>query len=475
MTINGYTLDEAQQAPILENPKYSLIIAGAGSGKTLTLIGKIKYLLDTQKCEAKEILCLSFTNETVKDLKEKILLNTHQDIDVLTFHKLALNILKDSSLKLCDDKFLRYVENEFFESFFLENKYVLEALGKICFLKPSQKKVKRLLKSNLKMAIKKDIHTFLMLYKANNYTDEYFIELIKKGKYRHFLMISYALFLLYENEKKAQNKIDFDDLIKEAIQSLKKEDHHLPYKYILIDEFQDTSQLRFDLILEIIKQTNASLCVIGDDYQSIYRFSGCDLNLFLHFDEIFKNAKYYKLTKTYRNSNELIKVAGDFIMKNPYQIKKNLKSSKHLEKPIVIVYYKDSKKVLNRLLEKIETSTLLVLGRNEKDILNYSYDHSKYSFKYMTVHKSKGLEAENVIVLNLENKIYGFPNQLKDQKVLSLITNTAQFLFDEERRLFYVALTRTKNYVYLLVNKKNPSIFIKEILKEKKYIKIIYL
>ena len=197
--------------------------------------------------------------------------------------------------------------------------------------------------------------------------------------------------------------------------------------------------------------------------------------MFLHFDEIFKNAKYYKLTKTYRNSNELIKVAGDFIMKNPYQIKKNLKSSKHLEKPIVIVYYKDSKKVLNRLLEKIETSTLLVLGRNEKDILNYSYDHSKYSFKYMTVHKSKGLEAENVIVLNLENKIYGFPNQLKDQKVLSLITNPAQFLFDEERRLFYVALTRTKNYVYLLVNKKNPSIFIKEILKEKKYIKIIYL
>ena len=229
------------------------------------------------------------------------------------------------------------------------------------------------------------------------------------------------------------------------------------------------------MILEILKQTDVSLCVIGDDYQSIYRFSGCDLKLFLNFKDIFKDAKIYKLTQTYRNSEELIKIAGNFIMKNPYQIKKELTSPKHLDKPIVIVYYHDKTKVLNKLLEKLDTSSLMVLGRNEKDIFNYPYDKQKYQFKYLTVHKSKGLEAENVIVLNLENTKYGFPNQIKEQKVLSLISESASFPFDEERRLFYVALTRTKNYVYLLVNKKKPSVFIRELLKNKKYIQIINL
>ncbi len=475
MIINGYPLDEKQMKPILENPKYSLIIAGAGSGKTMTLIGKIKYLLTSQKCREEEILCLSFTNETVRDLQEKIFVNTSKNIEVLTFHKLALKILQKETFSICDESLLSYVENEFFESLFLGNESVLRSLGKSFFFKPTLKKEIKIIHSKIGIDLKKDIHTFIKLYKANNYDDDCFTKLIKEHKHQPFLLISYALFLLYEREKDAQKKYDFDDLIQKAILTLKEQNLNLPYKYILIDEFQDTSKLRFDLILEILKQTDASLCVIGDDYQSIYRFSGCDLKLFLNFKDIFKDAKIYKLTQTYRNSEELIKIAGNFIMKNPYQIKKELTSPKHLDKPIVIVYYHDKTKVLNKLLEKLDTSSLMVLGRNEKDIFNYPYDKQKYQFKYLTVHKSKGLEAENVIVLNLENTKYGFPNQIKEQKVLSLISESASFPFDEERRLFYVALTRTKNYVYLLVNKKKPSIFIRELLKNKKYIQIINL
>ena len=283
MIINGYPLDENQMKPILENPKYSLIIAGAGSGKTMTLIGKIKYLLNSQKCTEEEILCLSFTNETVKDLQEKIFINTRKNVEVLTFHKLALKILKEKTYHICDDSFLSYVENEFFESLFLGNESVLKTLGKSFFLKPTLKKEIKILHSKIGIDLKKDIHTFIKLYKANNYDDNYFIKLIKEHKHRNFLLISYALFLLYESEKEAQKKIDFDDLIQKAIKNLKTKKLNLPYKYILIDEFQDTSKLRFDLILEILKQTDASLCVIGDDYQSIYRFVQHQMEKYMRF------------------------------------------------------------------------------------------------------------------------------------------------------------------------------------------------
>ena len=229
MIINGYPLDENQMKPILENPKYSLIIAGAGSGKTMTLIGKIKYLLNSQKCTEEEILCLSFTNETVKDLQEKIFINTRKNVEVLTFHKLALKILKEKTYHICDDSFLSYVENEFFESLFLGNESVLKTLGKSFFLKPTLKKEIKILHSKIGIDLKKDIHTFIKLYKANNYDDNYFIKLIKEHKHRNFLLISYALFLLYESEKEAQKKIDFDDLIQKAIQNLKTKNLNLPY------------------------------------------------------------------------------------------------------------------------------------------------------------------------------------------------------------------------------------------------------
>ena len=472
MIINNILLDDDQLKPILENPKYSLIIAGAGSGKTLTLLGKIKYLVEVQKCKPEEILCLSFTNETVLDLKEKIKINTKEEIDVLTFHKLALKILGDRKINICADSFLFFIAEEFFKSLFLSNDYLLKLLGKNFFLRPSLKKEKAFLNSKNGNSLKKSMLTFLKLYKANHYNDEDFLQLIKRKKHQNFLILTYALFLLYESEKKAQNLYDFDDLIEEAICILKANDLHLPYKYILIDEFQDTSRLRFDLILEIIKQTEASLCVIGDDYQSIYRFSGCDLSLFLNFTEIFKEAKIYKLLKTYRNSKQLIHVAGSFIMQNPYQIKKKLTSPKSLSKPIVIVYYEKKDNVLNELLKRVDATSLLVLGRNETDLKDSPYD-KKYHFKYLTVHKAKGLEAQNVIVLNLEDKTYGFPNQLKNENVFSLISPPAKFPFDEERRLFYVALTRTKNKVYLLVNKKRPSLFIREIHRYKNDIEIM--
>ena len=251
-------------------------------------------------------------------------------------------------------------------------------------------------------------------------------------------------------------------------------------KYLIIDEYQDTSLVRFDFVRTILNKTKASLMVVGDDFQSIYRFTGCELGLFLNFEKYFRDAKIMKIENTYRNSQELINVAGNFVMKNPAQMQKTLKSHKSIKKPIEIIFYKNEKTVLKQTILKITKETnhpIMILGRNNKDIekfIDYDFKLNKdklifqnLDLTYLTVHRSKGLECEEVIVLNLSDNILGFPSKLADDKILRLVSlNKNIFPYDEERRLFYVALTRTKNKVYLLVPKNNSSLFIKELIKD---------
>ena len=239
------------------------------------------------------------------------------------------------------------------------------------------------------------------------------------------------------------------------------------------------------MIKTIKNKTQAKLFCVGDDFQSIYRFTGCNLNIFLNFKKYYKNSRIMKIENTYRNCKDLIKVSGNFIMKNNHQMRKKLKSSKKLKKPIKIIYYKSIKDSFEKLILDIYSENIngiMVLGRNNNDI--YKYLNSNFRLKnqniiylknenikirYLTVHKSKGLEEENVIIINLENKINGFPSKIENNEILKYVLNeNDNYPYEEERRLFYVALTRTKNNVYLFVNKKNESIFVKEIVNNYK-------
>ena len=183
------------------------------------------------------------------------------------------------------------------------------------------------------------------------------------------------------------------------------------------------------------------------------------------------------MNKTYRNSKDLIKIAYSFIIKNKYQLSKRLISNKRLNKPIKIIYYTRSNYSIKfyRLLDKLykdNKKDILVLGRCNHDIKYVVKDDLKDEYinykdmdiRYLTVHSSKGLESENVIILNLIDDILGFPNKIEDDEVLNLgFKNKETYLYAEERRLFYVALTRTKNYVYLMTKKNNESKFVLEI------------
>ena len=439
--------DEYQLKAIKDNSNI-LLIAGAGAGKTFTIVQKIKYLIENNYVNPKEILVLSFTNKSVNDLKKKIASN----VNITTFHKLAIEILDLNKINynLVNDKYLNYIINEFFQS--LNNdEYKKEILNYF-----KENNYFKFLNSYKFNSFQKLITNLIKLYKTNNYTKDNFKALFKINNF--LAKYTYIIFCIYENELASNNSLDFDDLIIKATQIVNKT---TKYKYIIVDEFQDTSLIRFNLIKKIKDINNATLFCVGDDYQSIYHFSGCNINLFLEFNKLIPNSKILKLKYTYRNSQELINISTKFIMKNNKQIKKSLISNKHLDKPIEYIYYINPYKTFLRLYNKLSSQNLLVLGRNNFDIKKFSH---KEINEYLTIHASKGLEAENVIIINLTNDLYGLPNKLKNSKLIEkLHPSDTSYLYAEERRLFYVALTRSKNKVYLLVPLFKKSQFIKEL------------
>ena len=489
--VNGYELDEEQKQVVLSNNKNILVIAGAGSGKSLTIIGKIKYLINKQNIKNNEILCISFTNDSCNSLKQNLLKN-NIDIEVLTFHKLGMKILKENkvNVNLTEIDLLQHVVDLFFyETIYNYQQYILYLLTymKIKYNKKNYKhKYQELQNTKEINNIKNTIIKFIHLYKSNGYKNEYLKIIIKKykfinKKYRYLLIIIIKIMIEYKNELNREKIIDFDDIILLSTKYVENT-NNMKYKYIIIDEFQDTSLIRYNLIREILLKTNANFLAVGDDYQTIYRFTGCDLYLFLNFTKYFNDSKIYKIQTTYRNSQELINIAGNFIMKNKMQMKKDLKSHKRLNKPIKIIYYKNTKNTFNKLLDylyKNNKRNILILVRNNNDINNIRnsklnindnkieyVNHNDMNIKYLTVHKSKGLEEETVVIISLENKEWGFPNKIKDEKILKyILPKKEKCKYSEERRLFYVALTRTKNETYLFVKKDNPSLFVKELVK----------
>ncbi len=474
--INGHSLDIYQRKIILNDAQSLLVVAGAGSGKTLTIIGKIKYLIEKLNYQEKDILCISFTNETVNSLKRKV----NYNIDCFTFHKLGINILNifNYHYTIADTMLLDYVTNEYFYSYIYFDHYedyvylfLKKYLNKKITLEDIINNYQDLFKIYLNELI-----SFIKRIKTNALSYEELFKISKKisKSDKYFLIIALRIFNLYQEELNSTQEIDFDDMLIISQKFVLNNDIILNYKYIIIDEFQDTSFVRYNLIKSILLKTKAKLMCVGDDYQSIYAFSGCTLDLFVNFRKYFYNSEIMYIKNTYRNSYEIINISTKFIMKNKYQLKKELHAKFFLKNPIKIIYYNDFtyEKKFKKLLEYLSTinqKRLLVLGRYNNDInkVCQKLEYQDLIINYLTVHSSKGLEEENIIILNMEDGILGFPSKIPNPNIFDMVSiNKERFPFAEERRLFYVALTRTKNNVYLFVNKEKPSIFIKEIINK---------
>lgn len=476
----NYELD-SEQLDIVKCNKNMLVIAGAGSGKTLTIIGKVYYLIKNG-IKPSDILLISFTRDTCNNLIKKI----EYPVDIYTFHKLGLSILNNNgaNFNITDDDTLKNIIYNFFYNEIIYNDYFKKIV--VSLLK--QDDYNKILNRNELIFLINDLEKFILLFKNRGYSLIDFIAIDKKirknffyySANHKFLMLALNIYLRYEAYLKDNHEIDFEDMILKSTQIIINGGYIKKYKYVIIDEFQDTSYTKFLLIDSIIKRTGAKILAVGDDFQSIYRFTGCDLNIFLNFKKYFSDSVIKKITTTYRTSDELIKNAGRFVMKNKRQIKKNLHSNKFLKNTINIVYYKNSNTILEKVILYVYTkckSSILIIGRNNNDINMYlgntfEFKDSKVIYlknihidiEYLTAHKSKGLENENVIILNMNNCLNGFPTKIKNKRIFKyILPKIDRYKYSEERRLFYVALTRSKNYVYLLSEYKNESEFVKEI------------
>lgn len=341
---------------------------------------------------------------------------------------------------------------------------------------------------------------FIEQYKTTGYNEAGFEILRKKTDNPRtllFLDIAEEVYNHYQSVLKRNNQIDFADMINDAhfyLQEIERQQIELPYKYIIIDEFQDIARQRFNLTKRLSEITKAKVVAVGDDWQSIYAFSGSDITLFTRFLELMGTGTELKITHTYRNSQELIDIAGGFVQKNSAQIRKQLISPKHLENPIVIEAFNDRVKPIKALAEKVEQiigeiiaeygeeSSILLIGRYNYDMYKLyntglfkemphnrirSEKYPNADITFMTAHSSKGLGFDNVILINMFEGKFGFPCQLEDDPIMKLVTHDDQSMpFAEERRLFYVAMTRTKNKVYIAAPKNRPSRFLVELIKD---------
>lgn len=337
--------------------------------------------------------------------------------------------------------------------------------------------------------------TFLSLYKSKGLDMEALPDLRDQEKSERtaftrkrtnlFWTIMQPIMTAYENNLHENGSVDFSDMINEAAELVEKGFLVHRYRYVIIDEYQDISFARYRLVKAILNQTGAKLLCVGDDWQSIYRFAGSDISLFTQFGRRFGRARILRLEQTYRNAQQLIDEAGAFVMRNPDQMRKSLHSPRLLDYPIVFLrYQKDPAPVLRLAMDKIirefgPQHSILLLGRTNADkeellmssglftqsrsgrLIYLPSESTPVSF--LTVHKAKGLEADNVVLLNFQNAALGFPCQMTDDPLLNLVlTEPEKYPFAEERRLLYVALTRTKNRIFILTDKDKPSVFYRE-------------
>lgn len=702
--IEGKSLDLQQRKAIITDEDNNIVVAGAGSGKTTTIAGKVKYLIDKNQVNPKEILLIAFTRKAADEMRNRIKEKMNIDISVKTFHKLGLDILaeaknekpsifdksnketielfasfiehakKDSSyfsnlvqffiywLKpykeekdfdtegertnyLIDQKYegLRLTGQETFSYKLVSENYGLKLVKKkvagqavtyreklksqeevlianflftnsveYCYeeryqyktssktfgqYKPdfylpeydiyiehfaidrkgnvpewfrgdefqtakekynagidwkreehlrnntilietySWEKREGVLLSNLENKLKQQgvilkpksneeiwaylkentpaeidnfttlVFTFLVLLKSNNLSVKELRSLAKEKNDERallFLDLFAPIFISYSEFLKESGEIDFSDMINLATEEIKADKFASPYKYIIIDEFQDISLSRYQLIKSLLdNRPDTKLFCVGDDWQSIYRFTGSDIGIFTDFEEYFKStplvgferktSKSY-IENTYRFDNQLIELSSNFILKNPNQIRKTLKSKiQSNKKPFTILNYDYNYSIVNPLHDAFDsiaselneaTATVKLLGRysheineiKEKSKLNFKYNHNtkettishpsyhNLEIDFHTVHTAKGLEADYIIILNGNAGKYGFPTEISDDPLLNFLLSTSdQFPNGEERRVFYVALTRAKKHVYILSNTENRSKFVDEI------------
>jgi DNA helicase IV len=363
---------------------------------------------------------------------------------------------------------------------------------------PSDQVLDKLPELGLIDAFTQTLGTFLRLFKSAGLSVE---ECRRRGegfvdarRNLAFLKIFEPVFGQYQ--LRLGDRIDFEDMIVRATEHVKAGHFRSSYKHLLVDEFQDIADGRAKLLLALKAQhEDARIFAVGDDWQSIYRFSGSDIHLMRNFGQEFGGTfagstgvhRTVDLGRTFRSVDKIALPARSFILKNLSQIEKRVISAGTTKAPaITVAFYSRGQEhaALNDVLGATQLKaqgvqldkpvTVLLLGRynhvRPKNLPAIQGRYSDLSIQFMTIHASKGLEADHVIILQAVSDRMGLPSEIVDDPVLNMVLpEPEKFDHAEERRLFYVAMTRARLSVSILADQDKPSAFVRELVENDEY------
>jgi DNA helicase-4 len=300
-------------------------------------------------------------------------------------------------------------------------------------------------------------------------------------RYRHsvFLMLFERIRDAWQQRLKAEGCIDYEDMLNIASDCIEQGRWKSPYELVMVDEFQDASQARARLVASLVREPGRCLFAVGDDWQGINRFAGADLGVMTGFEARFGPAQVLRLETTFRCPQSLCDVSSRFVMQNPKQLPKRVVSAKaDVAHPVRVVSVDNERQIAAAVAACIEQlralpsgaraeSSILVLGRYNSDrryLPARTGQGGGAGVDFMTVHSSKGREADHVILPCMTCGALGFPSRVADDPVLRLaMPQGDDFELAEERRLFYVALTRARSTVTLITVAGKESSFLIEL------------
>ncbi len=421
-------LDIWQRAASSTGSRYSLVLAGAGAGKTSTLIARVIMLINSG-VEPGRILIVTFSRKACTELRERLstrLKTGSESVFISTFHGLALGILRDYGNEFRDlsgynsfpDVMSGAEKEALMHKIFRENMKAWKGMPydiaskAVCGML-SKRTVSReeMAKSGMSAVIERFQQRFRQLKRESS-------------------LIDYDDIIFFANSLLSQNV-----RVREQVQS--------KFSYVLVDEFQDTSPDNYELICNIINgNRDCGLFLIGDDWQSIYGFRKAEVDYIVNPGKYFPGISIYRLERNYRSHREIVEISSRLIRKNRYRTRKkaiSIPGPGGLVRMYVVSGPADEFVYVSKLIENIpETETLLVEYRNNrygKEIRDRIGEGAeKKNVFFMTMHSSKGLEFDNVVIAGLADGI--LPDSSSG--------------IEEERRLLYVAMTRSKKRLIIL-------------------------
>jgi DNA helicase-4 len=295
---------------------------------------------------------------------------------------------------------------------------------------------------------------------------------------RSFYELAIPIVKKYINYCINKSYLDFNDLISRSISLFKNHadiasKYKSKYQYILVDEFQDVNNLQVELIKLLLTDQTQLFCV-GDDWQSIYGFRGSNVSYIVEFEKHFANAKIVKLNLNYRSTQNIVGASNEVIKHNKFKVEKDVYASKKSEHKIVVYAGNTQEENIRFCVDKVKellndglsNDDILFLYRRSKMFTSYFYGFKNEGIRVQakTIHAAKGLEAKVVFVIGLTEGYGGFPDVWLEDRIFQIIKKANHdLLMEEERRLFYVAITRAKDKLFLITEKGNESSFLKEI------------